>query len=794
MRPLLAHLSKFAACCKFSRLSSGIVVAMCAGLLLPALIGGMVLSNLRHEQMNKDAEAHLNDTIRLLANSLVEPVWNVDTRSAKAIAESSLLDPQIVRISITDPNLYSFLQLERPEHRLGKSRVSQLKIFRNDEWVGTLEVETDDGLRQLELKNDRYAFSLVLLGQFLAALVLIILAIRFWVLRPLTRLTKFSNQLAGGTLDHPLGWEQSDEIGDLARQMDHMRHSLRTAFSEQEVILNNVQVGVIFLRERTVHLANLHAEQLFGYAHGAMLGLSTKALYPSDENYFNTGDRAYSAINAPNGRYEDELELMRLDGSTFLAHLRGSTLDPSTPHAGSIWVIEDITQRKSAEEEIRLLAFYDSLTELPNRRLMLDRLAHALTSSTRHHRHCALLLIDLDNFKSLNDTQGHDVGDQLLMSVAARLTSCVRQMDTVARMGGDEFMLLLEDLDEAELAAVQVEGVARKILDHLSEPYLLEAKQAGVKPCQHHHHCTSSIGITLFRGNTVSVDELMKRADTAMYQAKVAGRNTLRFFDPEMQASVTARVAMENNLRRALSGKQFLLHYQAQVDSSSQIIGAEVLLRWQQPELGMISPADFIPLAEETGLILPIGQWVMETACNQLAAWASQQRMSELTIAVNVSARQFHHEDFVDQVLAVLDRSGANPRRLKLELTESLLVDDVESVIAKMTALKKKGVGFSLDDFGTGYSSLSYLKRLPLDQLKIDQSFVQDVLTDPDDAAIACTVVALAKNLGLAVIAEGVETQAQRDFLAGNGCHAYQGYFFSRPIPLAEFEALVSRY
>jgi diguanylate cyclase (GGDEF)-like protein len=391
-----------------------------------------------------------------------------------------------------------------------------------------------------------------------------------------------------------------------------------------------------------------------------------------------------------------------------------------------------------------------------------------------------LLFIDLDNFKTLNDTLGHDKGDLLLQQVARRLTACVREGDTVARLGGDEFMVILEDLSKrAHEAAAQTETIGEKILYALNLPYDLSG---------HEFHSTPSIGVALFTNHQNSIDELMKRADLAMYQAKAAGRNTLRFFDPEMQAVVNARAGLEKDLRNGLQQNQLRLYYQAQVDSKGTLTGAEALVRWQHPERGLVSPAEFIPLAEETGLILPLGHWVLETACHQLASWAAAENTSRLTIAVNVSARQLHQADFVAQVMAVLKATGASPHALKLELTESLLLDDIEEIILKMAELKAMGVGFSLDDFGTGYSSLSYLKRLPLDQLKIDQSFVRDLLTDPNDAAIARTVIALTQSFGLSVIAEGVETAEQRDFLASQGCHAYQGYFFGRPLPLADFE------
>lgn len=450
-----------------------------------------------------------------------------------------------------------------------------------------------------------------------------------------------------------------------------------------------------------------------------------------------------------------------------------------------IGTITDISERKLAEEKIEELAFFDSLTHLPNRTLLMDRLKQAMTVGNRNGTCGAVLFIDLDHFKTLNDTLGHDKGDLLLKQVAQRLAVCVREGDTVARLGGDEFVVVLGSLDEsAQEAATQTEVVGEKILVSLSQIYRLGDID---------HRSTASIGATLFCGHQSSIDDLLKQADLAMYKAKETGRNAIRFFDPAMQTVVMERSILESGLRRAIQENQLVLHYQAQVVGEGRVTGAEVLVRWQHPERGLVPPAEFIPLAEETGLILPLGHWVMESACTQLALWAGQPDLALLTVAVNVSVQQFREAGFVTKVLAVLSQTGANPNRLKLELTESLLVDNVEDIIEKMHLLKARGVGFSLDDFGTGYSSLSYLKQLPLDQLKIDQTFVRDVLVDPNDAAIAKTIVALAQSLGLGVIAEGVETQAQRDFLANAGCHAYQGYFFSRPLPLDGFEEFARR-
>lgn len=447
-------------------------------------------------------------------------------------------------------------------------------------------------------------------------------------------------------------------------------------------------------------------------------------------------------------------------------------------------IFTDISERLNAQAQIDTLAFYDPLTHLPNRRLLLDRLEQALHTSTRHARKSALLFVDLDNFKTINDTQGHHQGDLLLTLVAQRLKTTIRDGDTVARLGSDEFVVVLENLSEDDMdAATQAEVVGEKILAAFVPGFTLDN---GV------HHSTPSIGITLFGGETLeSSEQPLKRAELAMFQAKAAGRNTWRFFDARMQAEVSARAALEADLREAVRLQQFLLHYQPQVVGAGWITGVEALVRWQHPLRGGVSPAEFIPLAEESGLILSIGQWVLETACAQLTAWSHQPVLSELTMAVNVSARQFKHSGFVDEVLATLARTGANPKRLKLELTESMLVDDVEAVIAKMGTLKARDVSFSLDDFGTGYSSLAYLKRLPLDQLKIDQGFVRNIVTDTNDAAIARMVVALAESMNLSVIAEGVELQAQAKFLADQGCHAYQGYLFSKPLPLAELEAFV---
>ncbi len=446
----------------------------------------------------------------------------------------------------------------------------------------------------------------------------------------------------------------------------------------------------------------------------------------------------------------------------------------------------DITGHKDIENQIVQLAFYDSLTRLPNRRLLQDRIEHALRSNQRKQCYGALLFIDVDHFKTLNNSLGHDIGNLLLQQVAARLQANVSGSDTVARLGGDEFVVMLEDIgSDLNGAITHVESVGQKILAVLAQPHILRHSE---------YHGSASIGITLFPLQQTGFDELMRQADLAMYEAKGAGRNTLRFYDAEMQAAVTHHAEMISGLREGLARKQFVLHYQPQVDCRGQVVGAEALLRWDRPGIGRVLPAAFVSVAEDSGLIQQIGNWVLKAACTQLARWAMQPETAGLTLAVNVSASQFLHADFVEQVLEIINRTGASPQRLKLELTESMLITRIDEVIERMSALRKIGIHFSLDDFGTGYSSLAYLQRLPLDQLKIDQSFVRNLLTDANSVVIAQTIVALGRSMGLSVIAEGVEEEGQRQMLKKLGCDSYQGYLYGRPMPLREFQTLLLQH
>ncbi|MDT8991047.1 EAL domain-containing protein [Curvibacter sp. APW13] len=483
------------------------------------------------------------------------------------------------------------------------------------------------------------------------------------------------------------------------------------------------------------------------------------------------------------GFWQGEIYNRRKDGKVIAEWLSISTVkgaDGAAQHyVGSFF---DITRSKADQAEVSHLAFYDPLTQLPNRRLLQDRLAHALQLALRSGLKGALLYIDIDNFKTINDTRGHAAGDLVLLAVAQRLRASVRECDTVARIGGDEFVVLLDGLDRSdEVSAARASQVGQTILEVLSRPYLCGDFEFA---------CSASIGVSMFGEGDVA-GELLQHADMAMYQAKKAGRNALRFFNPAMQSVVMARVALDQDLRRAIEKQQFVLYFQPQVNAQGRVIGAEALLRWMHPERGMVPPGEFIPMAEETAAILPIGQWVLEAACAQLQRWQSRPATAVLQLAVNVSPRQFAEAEFVDRVLEVVERFGVAAHLLKLEITESMVLD-LEDTSEKIRALSARGVRFSMDDFGTGYSSLLGLTRLPLAQLKIDQSFVQSMGERPSDAIVVQTVINMALSLELEVIAEGVETEEQRDFLARHGCHLFQGYLYSRPVPIAEFEAYLA--
>lgn len=554
---------------------------------------------------------------------------------------------------------------------------------------------------------------------------------------------------------------------------------------ERAALLDQARDAVFVLDiEQRVCYWNGGAERLFGWKAQEAVGARAVDLIGFDgDGFAHACERAQRE-----GKWCGELRHQHKDGSIVETESHCSMIVPSPRNGGGAKILvtsDEVGERKKNEARMFRLAYFDPLTELPNRTTLLDCLHKALLKSVRNHGVGAVMFCDLDNFKKLNDTKGHAAGDAMLRAVARRLENSVRETDVVARLGGDEFVVLLDPGDTTyEDAARRAESVAENILRNMVAPILLADES---------HPISTSIGITLFCGVVDTTESVLMKADAAMYQAKAAGRNTLRFFDPMMQASIVAQQQLESDLSQALTSRAFVLHFQPQVDAAGRIAGAEALIRWRLPDGRLVLPSAFIKAAEASGQIQEIGNWVLATACAQLAEWAGAPETRGLSLSVNVSAHQFVEPGFLSTVAGILAHTGADPRRLKLELTESLLFSNTDSAVATMDAMKAIGVTFTLDDFGTGYSSLAYLRRLPLDQLKIDRSFMRDVLSNANDAAIVRSIIALGSNLGIGVIAEGVETQAQRDLLAQEGCGHFQGFLFGHAMPNQQFLLVLRR-
>ncbi len=563
----------------------------------------------------------------------------------------------------------------------------------------------------------------------------------------------------------------SEDITDRKHAEEQMRIAAIAFQSRDGMIVTNSNGEILQVNQAFVQVTGYSAEECLG---------QPASLLRSERHDAEFYRKMWEAIQHE-GKWEGEVWNRRKDGGLYPEWLSISSIkNAAGKNTHYLGTYSDIREPREAERKILELAFYDPLTGLPNRRLLLDRLQRSLITSTRNGQFGALLLLDLDHFKVINDTRGHDVGDQLLIEIARILRTTLREADSAARLGGDEFVVLLDGLSpDLGEAVSDAQATAEKLRAAICQPLMLKGDMSFISP---------SIGLTLFLGQDESAESLLKQADLSLYQAKEAGRNATCVYHPAMQKAIHVRVEMEAGLRRALAHGEFVLHYQPQVGLDSSLIGVEALLRWQPPGQQMVSPSVFIPVAESCGLIVPMSSWVLQAACNQMAEWAKTPGTRPIHVAVNISARQFRQPDFIDQVRAALTNSCAPASCLTLELTESLLLTDVDNVITTMQRLKELGVGFSIDDFGTGYSSLSYLKRLPLDQIKIDQSFVRDIATDADDRAIVRAIISLANSLDLSVIAEGVETQEQRDFLAANGCEVYQGFFYGRPVDAARIE------
>lgn len=707
-----------------------------------------------------------------------------------------------VRIALTDiteRKEMEAIQRRQQQHILEEQEVTRQKLeYAYAEWTNALDVVNDSIFlhdKELRILRCNKAYQQCagiplkqIIGQLYYEVFPITHAPMLCCLRALEKASASEENDEEVKIGEASFRSRSFSINDKEGIYLYSVHILEDITELKKTELNNRIAATIFEAQEGMMVAgvdglilnvNLAFTKITGYLPEELIGKNPRILSSGrhDKSFYAVMWESLKRL----GYWEGEIWNKRKNGEVYPEHLCITAVKNNEGLIKNyVATLTDITMSREAANEIQHLAFYDTLTHLPNRRLLLDRLKLALASSARTGKYGAILFLDLDNFKILNDTLGHDTGDILLQAVADRLESCVREGDTVARQGGDEFIIMLENLSDQMLdAAAQTEAVGKKILNELNRPYQLDL---------HEYRNTPSIGATIFSGHNNSIDELFKQSDIAMYQAKKAGRNTLRFFDPAMQEVINERMQMEDELRVAIANRQFELFYQMQVDSSGLALGAEALIRWKHPERGLISPVQFITLAEEIGLILPIGQWVLETACAQLAVWQENELTRNLTISVNVSARQFHEENFVDLIRHNVLHHAINPAKLKLEPTESILLEDMEDAVATMIALKEIGVQFSLDDFGTGFSSLQYLKILPLNQLKIDQSFVKDLVSGANDQVIVRTIIAMAHSLNLEVIAEGVETKEQLQILQQNGCNHFQGYLFGKPMPIEQFE------
>lgn len=636
-------------------------------------------------------------------------------------------------------------------------------------------------ITQIKLKSVFYALTAIFFSVIITTLASRYLTRRLYIIQ------KVADEVETGTTHLRVNMQGTDEAALLAKKFDSMLDSLALREAQLASFYSLDLVGLTITSPDKGWISiNACLCSMLEYSEEQLKKMTWADLTHPDDLAADIEQFTKLLANEIDGYSMEKRFISRTDKiiTTMLVVRSVRKDDGSVDYVMAM--VQDISKQKADALQIEQLAYFDPLTKLPNRRLLNDRLKQALMYSERSRHHGALLFLDLDNFKTLNDTLGHDIGDMLLQQVALRLKEIIREGDTVTRFGGDEFIVLLEGLNRnAVIAAVETKSIINNIQEAINQPYNIVG---------HTYFSTSSIGASLFLGHQTKPDELLKQADISMYQAKKSGRNVFRFFDPQMQSTILNRVELERDLLNALENQQFQLYYQVQVNSSNKCLGAEALIRWNHPERGMVSPLHFIPLAEDTGIIIEIGRWVLESACIQLEAWQKNANTVDLSLSINVSAKQFHQADFVEIIKNLIASYSINPTRLKIELTESLLLNNTEEIINKMNELSSIGIQFSLDDFGTGYSSLQYLKKLPLCQLKIDQSFVRDLGIDSNDEIIVKTIISMAHSLGLNVIAEGVEKKEQHQYLITQGCTNFQGYLFSKPLPIDDFESLLTRH
>lgn len=731
------------------------------------------------------------DELGIYVPSLSGSVWDFDEKQIQLSLDAWALLANIDRVSVTSSS-------DRKTWVSGKQLSSNIvtrtyslrhNVMGKETEIGRLEVVAS--LSAIHRQVAGRAVAIILSNGIKTFLVALFMAYLFRRLvtgrleqlaRKVTLLVPQKNSVSD-----PASWpEHLDELAtvewtidqtaqNLATVVDKLRivnEQLQGRITEQDALLHNALVGIVMVRAGIIVFCNRRFEEMLGFEPDKLTGQSVQVLFATNEQY-NEFESNLQFTLEQGMNFSGAFELVRRQSGPFWAEMSGRALDSSRPELGSIWIFSDITERKEVEEKIAFIAYHDVLTGLPNRLLFSDRFKQAMAYADRSGSRVALLFLDLDNFKTINDSLGHAIGDGLIKHVAACLKECVRDTDTVSRQGGDEFLIVLPNLSEADATA----GIAAKIMDRLLESSMIDG---------HELNTSVSIGIAIYPDDGCDFDTLMKKADMAMYRAKDGGRNGYRFFDEHMNVDALEQMNIRNGLRRALARGEFSLHYQPQIAlADDSLIGVEALLRWEHPEWGMVSPAKFIPVAEDSGLIVQIGEWVLHEACRQLAAW-QKAGLPNMVVAVNLSAVQFRRGDVVKSVYSAVNQSGIDPRYLELELTESILIGETDTALANMMRLKRFGVQLSIDDFGTGYSSLSYLKRFQVNKLKIDQSFVRGLANNPEDTAIVRTIIQMAKSFGLQTIAEGVEDQNCLDILRSLHCDAAQGYFFARPMPAAD--------
>ncbi len=753
------------------------------------------------QSITAEMERSSKERVTLLAESLANLIVAYDYGNIESLAERivELQDVQSIRILNRSGKVMA-ARFNTDFNTQKKGLVFSAPVLFFGDTIGAVEIELSLDRLNATLRS---TYRNVVLAALIAAILLgalIYAAVSILIVRPLTRLSLAADQLALGDFSTQLPPAASDELGKLVHAFSSMREKrgraekelndlnaslenivmarvaeLRDSEAYVHAVLENVNEGIIVIEETgLIDSINPAAEQIFGYTSEEIIHQNFSLLISADELEMSGKFNKFSETNEDASFFGKTREVigMRKDFSAFPLELKTSQIHIQN-RLLFITTARDISERKEAEQRITYMASHDALTKLPNRSLLQDRIQQTLAHNHRRNLMAAVLFIDLDKFKIINDTLGHDFGDEVLKETASRLIREVRSEDTVARQGGDEFIILLSDITHPDDAAL----IAQKLIESLTQPFHIKGKEL---------HIGASIGIAIFPDDGDDMEILLKNSDIAMYHAKESGRGNYQFFSAKMNAQTSEKQALCSDLRHAVERNELFLVYQPVVDMiSNEMVGMEVLLRWQHPVAGLIPPVRFIPLAEESDLILPIGEWVLRSACKQLSVW-QKQGYEVPRLAINLSAKQFRQKNIAETIAKVLKETGVDSHFIGIEITESMMVHNIEDVADTLLKLSNMGLEISIDDFGTGYSSLSYLKRFPIDKLKIDKSFVDDIATHPDDAAIVKAIIAMAHSLSMSVVSEGVEIQAQLDFLHSYGCEQYQGYIFSKPLPASE--------